>query len=72
MVTGDNLETAVAIAKEEGIISSAGGPSNTAASKNKSNSSRYRCMTGPDFRREVGGLREEIGPDGQKREVIIN
>jgi P-type Ca2+ transporter type 2B len=69
MVTGDNLETAVAIAKEAGIISSAG-PGG--AAKNKSNSSRYRCMTGPDFRREVGGLREETGADGLKREVIVN
>jgi len=67
MVTGDNLETAVAIAKEAGIISS-GGP----GAKNKSNSSRYRCMTGPDFRREVGGLREEVGADGRKKEVIVN
>jgi Ca2+ transporting ATPase len=29
-------------------------------------------MTGPDFRREVGGLREETGADGLKREVIVN
>ncbi len=69
MVTGDDLKTAVAIAKEAGIISSAG-PGG--AAKNKSNSSRYRCMTGPDFRREVGGLREETGADGLKREVIVN
>jgi len=39
MVTGDNIETAMAIAKEAGIILST---SNTAATqKNKSNSSRY-------------------------------
>lgn len=56
MVTGDNLETAVAIAKEAGIIPS---QATTAASKNKSNSSRFHCMTGADFRKAVGGLREE-------------
>jgi magnesium-transporting ATPase (P-type) len=56
MVTGDNLETAIAIAKEAGIISATA--SNIASSaKNKSN--RFRCMTGADFRRECGGLREE-------------
>lgn len=65
MVTGDNLETAIAIAKDAGIISATA----TSSAKNKSNSSRFRCMTGAEFRREVGGLREEkVG--GQVREVI--
>jgi magnesium-transporting ATPase (P-type) len=79
MVTGDNLETAVAIAKEAGIISSTGISNNAGiptssgyAGKNKSNSGRYRCMTGPEFRKQVGGLREEVGPDGLKKEVIVN
>lgn len=68
MVTGDNLETAIAIAKEAGIIS-ATATNITSSAKNKSNSSKYRCMTGAEFRREVGGLREEkVG--GQVKEVI--
>jgi magnesium-transporting ATPase (P-type) len=58
MVTGDNLETAIAIAKEAGIIS-ATATNITSSAKNKSNSSRFRCMTGAEFRKEVGGLREE-------------
>ena len=58
MVTGDNLDTAVAIAKEAGIISDGTTPSqpNQGNTKNKSNSSRFRCMTGPEFRTYVGGL----------------
>lgn len=109
MVTGDNLDTAVAIAKEAGIIPSGGiigsglagsagignsasagiagtaviGSSGTASFggiggdavaaelKNKSNSSRYGCLTGAEFRRLIGGLREEI-VNGEKREVINN
>lgn len=67
MVTGDNLETAIAIAKEAGIISASNVQS--ANAKNKSNSSRFRCMTGAEFRRETGGLREEK-VNGQVKEVI--
>jgi magnesium-transporting ATPase (P-type) len=63
MVTGDNIETAVAIAKEAGIIPT------TSGSRNKSNHSRFICMTGADFRKMVGGLREEI-VNGERREVI--
>ena len=66
MVTGDNLETAMAIAKEAGII-----PSGSETNKNKSNSSRFRCMTGADFRKHFGGLKEEI-IGGEKRETIAN
>jgi len=67
MVTGDNLETAVAIAKEAGIILS---PSeNLQVSKSKAYSSRFRCMLGKDFRDKVGGLRKEL-VNGEEREVI--
>ena len=72
MVTGDNLETAIAIAKEAGIILSTPSDQPTTGggmSKNKSNSSRFRCMTGAEFRKHVGGLREEM-VGGEKREVI--
>jgi Ca2+ transporting ATPase len=71
MVTGDNLETAIAIAKEAGIILAGsdqvqGGKTSKAAS-----SSRFRCMTGYEFRKHFGGLKEEI-VGGEKREVIAN
>ena len=66
MVTGDNLETAIAIAKEAGII-----PSGSDNSRSKPSSSRFRCMTGVEFRKHFGGLKEEI-VGGEKREVIAN
>jgi len=46
MVTGDNLDTAVSIAKEAGIITSG-----SDANKNKSNNARFRCMTGAEFQK---------------------
>ena len=60
MVTGDNLDTAIAIAREAGILSNA---------PESDKSSRFRCMTGADFRKHFGGLREEI-VGGEKREII--
>ncbi len=67
MVTGDNLETAMAIAKEAGII-----PTGTDAKTGKAGgSSRFRCMTGVEFRKHFGGLKEEI-VGGERREVIAN
>lgn len=60
MVTGDNIETATAIAKDAGIISA-----------HKINRSRFACMTGFDFRKHIGGLIEEyVG--GERKEVIAN
>jgi magnesium-transporting ATPase (P-type) len=64
MVTGDNIETAVAIAKEAGIILSS-----SDQTKSKANSSRYRCMTGAEFRQKVGGLRKE-NVNGKERDAI--
>ena len=59
MVTGDNLETAMAIAKDAGIIS------------NNTKRSRFTCMTGDAFRKHFGGLKKEyIG--GEEKEVIAN
>lgn len=66
MVTGDNLETAMAIAEKAGIISS-----RSDLFKCKVSASRFRCMTGAEFRKEIGGLREEM-VGGEKKEVIIN
>jgi len=58
MVTGDNLETAIAIAKDAGIIphSTESVPGVGKSSKSPS-SSRFRCMTGVEFRKHFGGLK---------------
>lgn len=45
MCTGDNLDTAVAISKEAGIVQ------DDEIARNP-----YSCMTGKDFRNAVGGL----------------
>jgi len=50
MVTGDNLDTAVAIAKEAGIITD---------EDLLSNEQGYLCMTGKNFREMVGGIVEK-------------
>ena len=49
MVTGDNIDTAIAISKEAGIID-----------ENVDRESGYTCMTGKQFREAVGGLVTQI------------
>lgn len=66
MVTGDNLDTAIAIAEKAGIITNRTDPK----FKSKIISSRFACMTGAEFRKEIGGLKT-TSIDG-KKEVIIN
>jgi Ca2+ transporting ATPase len=62
MVTGDNQDTAMAIAKEIGIIPFDNDTDKYAAP-------RFRCMTGVEFRKHFGGLRKDI-IDGEEKEVI--
>ena len=45
MVTGDNIDTAIAIAREAGILTS-----------QDDEEEGYTCMTGKQFREVVGGL----------------
>jgi len=56
MCTGDNIDTAIAISKNAGIV--------TAEQVAKS---KYTCMTGKDFREAVGGLKK-VKVDGFKEE----
>ncbi|EAR95699.2 calcium-translocating P-type ATPase, PMCA-type protein (macronuclear) [Tetrahymena thermophila SB210] len=55
MVTGDNLDTAIAISKEAGIIDQDFNPKDNV----------YTVMEGKRFREKVGGLREVRGEDGK-------
>ena len=54
MVTGDNLETAMAIAKEAGIIPAGSeyedGMDGEGGKSGGASSNRFRCMTGAEFR----------------------
>lgn len=58
MVSGDNLETATAVAIKAGIIQ---------ADEAKL---KYTCMTGEEFRKLVGGMRQSIGHDGRVKMEI--
>ena len=70
MITGDNMETAKAIAVDAGIIPSTSVTSKE-KSKDKSSRTNFQCMEGADFRKMIGGLREEY-VNGVRREVINN
>lgn len=54
MCTGDNIDTAIAISKNAGIVSA-----------EEVERNEYSCMTGKDFREAVGGLKHTRGPDGK-------
>ncbi len=62
MVTGDNVDTATAIAIEAGILEA------------KDKTREFTCMTGQQFREEVGGLKRMEDPDdtGRLKEEIAN
>ena len=55
MVTGDNLDTAKAIAIEAGILSAADAET------------EYACMEGKAFRETCGGLKKLPDPEGNGR-----
>jgi magnesium-transporting ATPase (P-type) len=46
MCTGDNIDTAIAISKNAGIVTS-----------EEVERNEYSCMSGKDFREAVGGLK---------------
>jgi Ca2+ transporting ATPase len=63
MCTGDNIDTAIAISKNAGIVS-----------ESQIESSKYTCMTGKDFREKVGGLKSVANPkkEGTNIDVVSN
>lgn len=60
MVTGDNIDTAIAISKEAGIV-----PLNVDGSKG------YTCMNGKEFRTLIGGLGSKI-VDGKSVDCVAD
>jgi len=52
MCTGDNIDTAIAISKNAGIVT-----------KEQLEASKYTAMTGKEFREAVGGLKQVDHPD---------
>jgi magnesium-transporting ATPase (P-type) len=60
MVTGDNIDTAKAIAVEAGII------------EPKDLDKKYACMDGKTFREACGGLRKIDTGNDLLREEIVN
>lgn len=58
MVSGDNLETAIACAKKAGILLEG------------EEKAEMRCMTGEEFSRAIGGVRKVVGKDGTEKWVV--
>jgi magnesium-transporting ATPase (P-type) len=58
MVSGDNIETATAVAIKAGIISE------------KEATEKYTCMTGEEFRSIVGNMRKELDNEGNAKMCI--
>lgn len=63
MVTGDHVETALAIAKQAGIVTQ---------EDLQNNEDNYLCLTGKQFREMVGGLTQRQAPDGSSIDCVGN
>lgn len=76
MVTGDNLQTARAIARNAGILEAdwdkATGEYDNENMRERENKLKYTCMEGPEFMKLTGGLIEVKNDDGGTRKVIKN
>jgi len=59
MCTGDNIDTAIAISKNAGIIT-----------KKQVQEHPYSCMTGKQFREAVGGLIKVEKENGESYDVV--
>jgi len=62
MCTGDNIDTAIAISKQAGIISKK-------MTVDEEKAKPYMCMTGEDFRERVGGLVEVPDPNNNDKKI---
>jgi len=60
MCTGDNIDTAIAISKNAGIVT-----------EEQVNSSQYAAMTGKDFRIAVGGLKKVTNPEDPDKSIDV-
>lgn len=60
MCTGDNIDTAIAISKNAGIITE------------EQTHGEFSCMTGKDFREHVGGLIKITDSEGKERDAVGN
>lgn len=59
MCTGDNIDTAIAISKNAGIVT-----------QEELAASDYTAMTGKDFDAAVGGLKQVAKPGGKAGETL--
>jgi Ca2+ transporting ATPase len=59
MCTGDNIDTAIAISKNAGIVT-----------EDQVEASEYTCMTGENFRAVVGGLKKITDEDGKEIDLV--
>ena len=55
MISGDNIETAISVAKKAGIL------------KEGEEAKSYMCMTGEEFIKYIGGVNKTVGKDGKER-----
>jgi Ca2+ transporting ATPase len=60
MCTGDNIDTAIAISKNAGILTE------------EQTAEQYSCMTGKDFREYVGGITKVTADDGSTYDCPAN
>lgn len=61
MVTGDNIDTAIAISKEAKILDG-----------KSDNEKGYTCMVGKQFHEAIGGLVTTVDDDGKKQDSVAN
>jgi magnesium-transporting ATPase (P-type) len=60
MISGDNLDTAVEVAKKAGIL------------QNDDDKYEKVCMLGKDFREAVGGVRKVMDAAGNEKWEVVN
>lgn len=63
MVTGDHIDTALAIARQAGVVTQ---------EDLQNNEDGYLCMTGKQFREVVGGIVQRQTPDGNTVDCVGN